>query len=111
MLARLRDTLINGQGFWLFKNIPVREWGSVKCATAYMVCPFPLLITTTYLRLTIVKGIGTHIGWFVSQNSRGHILGHVKDLGEDATQLDKVRTYRTNARYVISPVEFKLATN
>lgn len=35
---------------------------------------------------------------FVSQNSRGHVLGHVKDVGDDATQIDKVRIYRTNAR-------------
>ena len=34
----------------------------------------------------------------MSQNGRGHILGHVKDLGEDSTQIDKVRIYRTNAR-------------
>jgi hypothetical protein len=34
-----------------------------------------------------------------SQNGRGHVLGHVKDLGEDPTQKDKVRIYRTNAKY------------
>jgi len=43
-------------------------------------------------------GLGTYLGYFVSQNSRGHVLGHVKDLGEDATAIDKVRIYRTNAR-------------
>jgi hypothetical protein len=36
-----------------------------------------------------------------SQNGRGHVLGHVKDLGEDPTQKDKVRIYRTNAKYVL----------
>lgn len=44
-------------------------------------------------------GLGTYLGYFVSQNSRGHVLGHVKDLGEDPTQIDSVRIYRTNARY------------
>ena len=44
-------------------------------------------------------GLGTHLGYFVSQNGKGHVLGHVKDLGEDAKQIDKVRIYRTNARY------------
>jgi hypothetical protein len=34
----------------------------------------------------------------LSQNGRGHVLGHVKDLGEDATQKDRVRIYRTNAK-------------
>ena len=44
-------------------------------------------------------GLGTYLGYFVSQNGKGHVLGHVKDLGEDATKIDKVRIYRTNARY------------
>lgn len=43
-------------------------------------------------------GLGTYLGYFISQNSRGHVLGHVKDVGDDATQTDKVRIYRTNAR-------------
>ncbi|EAW11248.1 TauD/TfdA family dioxygenase [Aspergillus clavatus NRRL 1] len=75
----LRDDLINGKGFILFKGLPVQQWGNHKSAVVYM-------------------GLGTYLGYFVSQNSRGHVLGHVKDLGEDATQIDKVRIYRTNAR-------------
>jgi hypothetical protein len=43
-------------------------------------------------------GLGTWLGYFVSQNAHGHVLGHVKDLGDDSTQIDKVRIYRTNAR-------------
>ena len=43
-------------------------------------------------------GLGSHIGFPVLQNGRGHILGHLKDLGEDAHAIDKVRIYRTNAR-------------
>lgn len=43
-------------------------------------------------------GLGTYLGYFVSQNSRGHVLGHVKDVGDDPTQIDSVRIYRTNAR-------------
>ncbi|KAH8901338.1 Clavaminate synthase-like protein [Thozetella sp. PMI_491] len=78
-MQSLRKTLVDGQGFWLFKNVPVQKWGLQKSATAYM-------------------GVGTHLGYFTSQNSRGHVLGHVKDLGEDPTQTDKVRIYRTNAR-------------
>jgi hypothetical protein len=75
----LRKELLDGKGFILFKNLPVAEWGNQKSAVAYM-------------------GLGTYLGYFVSQNGRGHVLGHVKDLGEDATQIDKVRIYRTNAR-------------
>lgn len=43
-------------------------------------------------------GLGTHLGYFLSQNGRGHVLGHVKDVGDDPTQIDKVRIYRTTAR-------------
>ncbi|KAF2641462.1 Clavaminate synthase-like protein [Massarina eburnea CBS 473.64] len=78
-LGVLKKDLIDGKGFILFKGLPVQQWGNYKSAVAYM-------------------GLGTHLGYFVSQNSRGHVLGHVKDLGEDATQIDKVRIYRTNAR-------------
>ena len=77
----MRNELLNGKGFILFKGFPVEKWGNHKSAIAYM-------------------GLGTYLGYFVSQNGKGHVLGHVKDLGEDAKQIDKVRIYRTNARYV-----------
>lgn len=79
LLATMRKEMLNGKGFMLFKGFPVTEWGNHKSAVAYM-------------------GLGAHIGYPVSQNGRGHILGHVKDLGEDSTQIDKVRIYRTCAR-------------
>ncbi|KAL2413161.1 hypothetical protein ABEF95_009028 [Exophiala dermatitidis] len=78
-LKAMRNELLNGKGFILYKGFPVNEWGNHKSAVAYM-------------------GLGTYIGYPVSQNGKGHILGHVKDLGEDSTQIDKVRIYRTNAR-------------
>ncbi|GAQ42353.1 hypothetical protein AtubIFM55763_007578 [Aspergillus tubingensis] len=78
-LHELRADLLDGKGFILFKGFPVEKWGNHKSAVAYM-------------------GLGTYLGYFVSQNSRGHVLGHVKDLGEDPTQIDSVRIYRTNAR-------------
>jgi hypothetical protein len=49
-------------------------------------------------------GLGTYLGYFVSQNGHGHVLGHVKDLSESQStangQIDisKTRIYRTNAR-------------
>ncbi|KAF7932126.1 uncharacterized protein EAE97_009147 [Botrytis byssoidea] len=79
LLASIRAETLNGKGFILFKGFPVEKWGNHKSAVAYM-------------------GLGTYLGYFVSQNGRGHVLGHVKDLGEDSTQIDKVRIYRTNAR-------------
>ncbi|KAL5335704.1 hypothetical protein BJX70DRAFT_310797 [Aspergillus crustosus] len=75
----LRRDLLDGKGFFRFRNLPVRKWGLLKSAVAYM-------------------GLGTYLGYFVSQNGRGHVLGHVKDLGEDPTQTHRVRIYRTNAR-------------
>lgn len=78
-LADLRENLLNGKGFILFKHFPAAEWGPHKTAVAYM-------------------GLGTHIGYFLSQNGRGHVLGHVKDVGDDPTQIHKVRIYRTTAR-------------
>lgn len=85
-LESIRNELINGKGFILFKGFPVEQWGNHKSAIAYM-------------------GLGTYLGYFVSQNGKGHVLGHVKDLGEDAKKIDRVRIYRTNARYV-STVSF-----
>ncbi|CAK1365988.1 hypothetical protein CB0940_09566 [Cercospora beticola] len=75
----VRNEIVNGKGFILFKNVPVEEWGLHKSAVAYM-------------------GLGAYFGYFVSQNGKGHVLGHVKDLGEDPTQKDRVRIYRTNAK-------------
>lgn len=79
LLTSIRHEVLNGKGFILFKGFPVEKWGNHKSAVAYM-------------------GLGTYFGYFVSQNGRGHVLGHVKDLGEDPTAIDKVRIYRTNAR-------------
>jgi len=79
LLDELREDLLNGKGFILFKRFPAGEWSPLKNAVAYM-------------------GLGTYLGYFVSQNGRGHVLGHVKDVGDDPTQIDKVRIYRTTAR-------------
>ncbi len=79
LLGSIRAEILNGKGFILFKGFPVEKWGNHKSAVAYM-------------------GLGTYLGYFVSQNGRGHVLGHVKDLGDDPTAIDRVRIYRTNAR-------------
>ncbi|KAK2626063.1 hypothetical protein QTJ16_004325 [Diplocarpon rosae] len=79
LLSSIRTEILNGKGFILFKGFPVEKWGNHKSAVAYM-------------------GLGTQMGYLVSQNGKGHILGHVKDLGEDPTAIDRVRIYRTNAR-------------
>lgn len=78
-MQTLREDLLNGKGFILFKRFPADKWGPHKNAVGYM-------------------GLGTYLGYFVSQNGRGHVLGHVKDVGDDPTQIDRVRIYRTTAR-------------
>ncbi|KAF2723449.1 Clavaminate synthase-like protein [Polychaeton citri CBS 116435] len=79
VLDEIREDVIDGKGFNLMKGFPVEEFGVNKSAVAYI-------------------GLGTYLGYFVSQNGKGHILGHVQDLGDDPTQIHRVRIYRTNAR-------------
>lgn len=65
------------------KAFPSRSGGFQKSATAYM-------------------SLGTYLGNLVSQDEKGHVWGPVKDLGEDATRIDRMRVYRANARWVSS---------
>ena len=60
-LARLRQELLHGRGFCLIRGLPVQEMSRRDVATCFW-------------------GIGTHLGLAVSQNGKGHVLGHVKDL-------------------------------
>lgn len=78
-LLQLRERLVHGTGFYLFRGLPTDRWGAHLTAIAYM-------------------GLGAYLGNVNSQNHKGHTLGHVKDLGNDPTQIDKVRIYSTNAR-------------
>ncbi|KAI5449108.1 hypothetical protein NCC49_005334 [Naganishia albida] len=78
-LSAIREEVVNGQGFILIEGLPVTEWPVFKSAAIYL-------------------AIGTIFGVTLSQNRSGHILGHVKDLGNDPTQIDKVRIYSTSAR-------------
>lgn len=77
-LRRLLDEALNGRGFVLLRALPVATWTKREAAIAFF-------------------GIGTHIGNARSQNARGHILGHVKDLGKSSQDPD-VRIYQTHER-------------
>lgn len=59
LMDEIREDVIDGKGFNLMKGFPVEEWGVNKSAVAYI-------------------GLGTYLGYFVSQNGKGHILGHVQ---------------------------------
>src|SRR4051794_26660680 len=78
VLDRLRDEILNGRGFVLIRGMPVEGWPIVDSAAAYC-------------------GIGSHLGNARSQNAKGHLLGHVRDLGL-ATSDPNVRTYQTTER-------------
>ncbi|MEO7854302.1 MAG: TauD/TfdA family dioxygenase [Rubrivivax sp.] len=77
-LARLRDHLLHGRGFVLWRGLPVAQWGRRRCAIAFY-------------------GLGAHLGAARSQNAQGHVLGHVRDLGLAASD-PNVRIYQTHER-------------
>ena len=68
--------LLEGRGFILLRGLPVERWSREEQARAYL-------------------GIGSWLGRFRSQNAKGHLLGHVKDLGLDIRD-PRVRYYQTN---------------
>jgi hypothetical protein len=78
VLDRLRDEVLNGRGFVLIRGLPVEGRPIGESAAAYW-------------------GIGSYFGSARSQNAKGHVLGHVRDLGLKADD-PKVRIYQTTAR-------------
>ena len=77
-LRRVLAEILDGRGFVLMRSLPVERWTREESAIAYM-------------------GIGSHFGHPRSQNAKGHLLGHVKDLGLDITD-PNVRYYQTTRR-------------
>ena len=77
-LAHILDEVLEGRGFVLLRGLPVSHWGRHVCAVAFL-------------------GLGLHLGNLRPQNGRGHLLGHVKDLGFSSTD-PSVRIYQTKER-------------
>jgi hypothetical protein len=77
-LTQLHDSLIHGSGFALLRALPVQEWSREVTAAAFY-------------------GLGCHLGNPVPQNAKGHVLGHVMDMGLNAND-PKVRIYQTHER-------------
>ncbi|MGY8959348.1 MAG: TauD/TfdA family dioxygenase, partial [Alphaproteobacteria bacterium] len=77
VLARIREDLVNGRGVALLRGVPVDRLSREDAAMTYW-------------------GIGLHIGEAVSQNAMGHVLGHVKDVGDAADDVN-TRGYRSRA--------------
>jgi hypothetical protein len=78
LTARVRDEVLAGRGFLLMRGLPVEHWSMREAATAFF-------------------GLGVHLGSARSQNGKGHVLGHVQDLGLDVHD-PNVRIYQTNER-------------
>ncbi len=75
-LQEVQDELMEGRGLVLIKGLPVDQMNRWQVATTFW-------------------GISSYIGKALSQNHQGHVLGHVKDIGEN---YGKVRGYMTKAR-------------
>ena len=77
--AGLAHELDRGRGFWLLRGLPIDELSERQAAFAYW-------------------GIGLQLGTPVSQNARGHLLGHVIDEGVDFKTDSGARGYQTRLR-------------
>ena len=70
--------LLEGRGFVLLRGLPVERMTREEQAIAYL-------------------GLGSWLGRLRSQNAKGHLLGHVKDLGVDISD-PEVRYYQTTRK-------------
>tara|TARA_B100000676_G_scaffold280204_1_gene304237 strand:- start:6283 stop:7380 length:1098 start_codon:yes stop_codon:yes gene_type:complete len=75
VLKSIGEDLQNGLGFKMIRGVPVKRYDIREAAIAYF-------------------GIGSHLGEAVSQNARGHALGHVCNLGFDPS-LPTARGYQS----------------
>ena len=76
-LRALYDELLEGRGFVVIRGLPIADFDKTQTGIAFW-------------------GIGTRFGRALSQNPKGHMLGHVKDFGGDYAD-PHVRGYQTAA--------------
>ncbi|MDH5535182.1 MAG: TauD/TfdA family dioxygenase [Betaproteobacteria bacterium] len=77
-LDRILDEVENGRGLVLVRGIPRERYTDEECELIYW-------------------GLGVHLGNPVSQNTRGHRLGHVRDEGRVYAD-PNARGYQTSQR-------------
>lgn len=77
-LDRLRGDVLRGRGFVLIRGLPVDRYAMADAALIYW-------------------GIGSYFGQTVPQNGKGHLLGHVIDMGRHEHDTNS-RIYQTSAR-------------
>ena len=78
-LEQLRDEVLDRRGFVRMRGMPVEGRPIRESAAAYW-------------------GVGTYFGSARSQNARGHLLGHVYDLGGSSAKDPNTRSYATSER-------------
>jgi len=78
-MQSLAQELDKGRGFWLLRGLPIDDVTERQAAFIYW-------------------GLGLHMGTPVSQNARGHLLGHVTDEGVDYKTDSGARGYQTRLR-------------
>tara|TARA_Y100001936_G_C16092587_1_gene687835 strand:+ start:6398 stop:7438 length:1041 start_codon:yes stop_codon:yes gene_type:complete len=76
-LEGIADDIIEGRGLALIRGIPVERYTRLQSAIAFW-C------------------IGSFVGEPVSQNAKGHLLGHVQDLGGTSLKNPNNRGYQTH---------------
>ncbi|MEK6592748.1 MAG: TauD/TfdA family dioxygenase, partial [Pseudomonadota bacterium] len=77
-LEKILEQIENGRGFMLMRGIPRERYSDEECELLYW-------------------GLGAHLGNPVSQNARGHLLGHVRDEGRMHAD-PNARGYQTSER-------------
>lgn len=75
-LEAMREDIFQGRGFVWMRGVPVERYTRLQSAIAFW-------------------GIGAYFGVPVSQNAKGHLLGHVKDLGGTSRENPTHRGYHT----------------
>lgn len=74
----IQKELLEGKGFALLRGLDVDKYDIEENAIIY-------------------AGIGAHFGHTLPQNAKGHVIGHIKDVGLDHKD-PNVRIYQTNVR-------------
>lgn len=77
-LLELRRELIHGRGFALLRGLPTANYTEREAAIIFC-------------------GLGSHLGLARVQNAKGHLLGHVRDMGLNSKD-PSVRIYQTKER-------------
>lgn len=77
-LEELKTKLLAGLGFEVIRGLRVANYSQEFAATIFC-------------------GVGARLGSARSQNAAGHILGHVRDIGADASD-PNTRIYQTSER-------------